>query len=355
MESPAPLVVLNKTSRARRCPSSGSLLICTARWKASEVPNPSILWYVVDRSTVRVVPACRCWRAWAAWWLPRACRPRWSADGATGAAASTAVPAQRRAMSREYMGGGLPDEARSAKKRDLPNANHAFHGSVLWGMLVANKHRQQDNDEPSRLEKTPRYSIIAQDNQFAKSSMFPNSSLLSSVCGKELYFGLRCKWAWPGTKTVSLESESEVAHIERVASNARYPAVWPGGWVAGTVKCPKGRPVSGTAYCHGRFGIRGSSTRLFVRMPAVQPGYIIVCGWKPSLFLHLSSVRACAGTLAPVSLFFLSFHLFALLFLSQKLMGLVLPSSAPQNPKLRPFESYRNTVRDTRVVRRSIT
>lgn len=55
MEKPAPVVVLNRTSRTARCLAAGRLTIWFARWKASEKPNPSIVWKVLEVSIVSVV------------------------------------------------------------------------------------------------------------------------------------------------------------------------------------------------------------------------------------------------------------------------------------------------------------
>jgi len=58
MLSPAPLSMLNNKSNAFRCSVSESRLMVTARWNASEVPNPSIVWYVWPKLTL-METACR--------------------------------------------------------------------------------------------------------------------------------------------------------------------------------------------------------------------------------------------------------------------------------------------------------
>ena len=55
---PAPEVVLKRRSRISRCCFVGRLTITLARWKASETPNPSIVWYFLLRSIVIVVVDC---------------------------------------------------------------------------------------------------------------------------------------------------------------------------------------------------------------------------------------------------------------------------------------------------------
>lgn len=69
MEKPAPVVVLNRTSRTARCFAAGRLTIWLARWKASEKPKPSIVWKVLKTSIVSVVA-----RFWS--WISGAARAR---------------------------------------------------------------------------------------------------------------------------------------------------------------------------------------------------------------------------------------------------------------------------------------
>lgn len=129
--------------------------------------------------------------------------------------------------------------------------------------------------------------------------MLPDSCFLFSVCGKRIYtldrdVTGRC----PALKQSPSSPSRRLRILAESPVIAGHLTVWPGGWVARTVKCPKGRPVSGTAYCHGCFwhpGLvdeaacesAGGATRIYY---CPEDG-------KPSVFLHLSDVSAGDGTL----------------------------------------------------------